>query len=92
MVPAYYVYILKCIDKRGNVSYYTGSTKDLYKRFREHESGKGARYTKGKDLELVYYESYTSNTQARKREAEIKKWKQQKKMKLIESKECDDDG
>lgn len=88
-MPAYYVYILECTDSRGNVSYYTGSTKNLLKRFQQHKSGKGAQYTKGKKLKLVYQEIYTSNLEARRREAEIKKWKREKKINLITSRGSD---
>ncbi|MDU2993905.1 MAG: GIY-YIG nuclease family protein, partial [Clostridium sp.] len=38
-----YVYILKC----GDDSLYTGWTNNLEKRFKDHCSGRGAKYTKG---------------------------------------------
>ena len=82
-VPAFYVYILECIDKKGKVSYYTGSTKNLHKRIDEHIKGKGARYTKGKKVNLVFYESYLSNSDARKREIEIKSLTTENKKKLF---------
>ena len=39
---AFYVYILQCMDG----SFYTGYTKDIDARTKQHENGKGARYTK----------------------------------------------
>ncbi len=39
---SFYVYILLCMDG----SFYTGYTNDLQQRTRQHENGKGARYTK----------------------------------------------
>lgn len=88
-MPAYYVYILKCIDSKGNVSYYTGSTKNLLKRFQQHQKGEGARYTKGKKLKMVHYETYTTLTEARRREAAIKKWPQARKIELIKEKDSE---
>lgn len=82
-MPAYYVYIIECTDKKGKITYYTGSTKDLYGRFQQHSNGTGAKYTKGKKLKLVHYEMFLSNSEARKREWEIKQWTLEKKKELI---------
>lgn len=78
-----YVYILKCKDN----TLYTGWTKDLDKRIATHNSGKGAKYTRGRTpVELIYYESLNSKEEALKREREIKKLDRQRKLKLINSK------
>ncbi|MGG7323810.1 GIY-YIG nuclease family protein [Clostridium baratii] len=78
-----YVYIIKCSDD----SLYTGWTNDLEKRFKKHQEGKGAKYTKGRGpLELVYFEEYETKVQAMKREYEIKKMSREKKIKLISKK------
>ncbi|MBN9230555.1 MAG: hypothetical protein BGO90_10270 [Legionella sp. 40-6] len=42
MTDCYWVYILLC----ENLSYYTGYTDDLEKRFQTHLSGKGSKYTR----------------------------------------------
>lgn len=81
----YYVYILKCVDKNSKISYYTGSTQDLVKRFDQHRSGQGARYTSGRDLDLVFFESFSNRSLAMKREYEIKNLSGPKKMQLIEN-------
>lgn len=78
-----YVYIIKCNDN----SLYTGWTNDLEKRFKNHEEGKGAKYTRGRrPLELVYFEEYETKVQAMKREYEIKKMSREKKIRLISKK------
>ncbi|GAA0860005.1 MULTISPECIES: GIY-YIG nuclease family protein [Clostridium] len=78
-----YVYIIKCSDD----SLYTGWTNDLEKRFKKHQEGKGAKYTRGRGpLELVYFEEYETKVQAMKREYEIKKMSREKKIKLISKK------
>src|ERR1700722_5586778 len=76
----YYVYILRCRDK----SLYNGITTDVARRFKEHRSGTGGHYTRSRGVDKVMYiESATTRSAALKREAEIKKWPRQKKMKCI---------
>ena len=82
-MPAFYVYLLKCIQKNGDVSLYTGSTQDLMKRVQLHQTGKGAKYTRGKDIELVYYEMLISRSDAMKREYEIKNFSTKQKWDIV---------
>lgn len=78
----YYVYILKCRDN----TLYTGITTDLENRLKKHNSGVGAKYTRGRTpVELMYYESDLDRSQALKREIAIKKLTRIKKEKLIEN-------
>ena len=46
-------------------------------------SDKGAKYTRGKKLKLVYYETCLSNSDARRREIEIKKLPLEQKRKIV---------
>ncbi len=74
------VYILECND--GTL--YTGWTNDIDKRFKAHDDGKGAKYTKGRrPLKLVYLEELETKSEALKRENEIKKMTKDKKRQLI---------
>lgn len=74
------LYILRCRDG----SLYTGITTDVEKRFEAHNSGKGAKYTRGRGpLELVYREECGDHSAALKRELEIKALTREDKMKLI---------
>lgn len=78
-----YVYILEC----SNGAYYTGSTIDLERRLKEHESGVGAVYTrKHLPVKLVYFERFDRIDQAFYREKQIQGWGQKKKRALIEKK------
>ncbi len=80
----YYVYMLKCTGKKtGEVSLYTGSTQDLVIRVNQHQSGKGARYTLGKDIELSYFETHLTRSEAMKREYAIKQLTTEKKWCLV---------
>ncbi len=82
-MPSFYVYILECIDKKKKKSYYTGYTQDLKKRFDLHRQGKGAKFTKGKDLKLLYSEIFTKRSEAMNRELEIKKMSKKQKKELV---------
>lgn len=75
-----YVYIAKCCDG----SYYTGIAADVEKRLKQHNAGKGARYTQGRrPVELEYSEVCVSRSAALKREYQIKRWTRVQKEKLI---------
>ena len=76
------LYILNCRD--GTL--YTGVTTDIDKRLKRHNSGKGAKYTRGRrPVCLVYLERDLTEGAARRREREIKSWRRQKKAALVES-------
>lgn len=51
---------------------YTGSTNNLQKRFLEHNSGKVFSTRLRKPFDLVYYEAYKSESDARMREKNLK--------------------
>lgn len=76
----WYVYIFQC----SNNSFYVGITNNVKRRLKEHNSGKGGRYTKARaPVTLVYSEAYKTKTQVLKREAQLKKWTRAKKNALI---------
>ncbi len=52
---------------------YVGYTKDLKKRIKQHNSGKGAKFTRGRKWSLVYKEKIRSKSKAISREYYIKK-------------------
>ena len=77
----YYLYILKTIDD----TLYCGIALDVLKRFEEHKSGKGAKYTRAhKPEKLVYVEIFEDKSTASKEEYRIKKTlSRDEKLKLI---------
>lgn len=76
----WFVYILQCTDN----SFYTGSTNNVERRFNDHLTGKGGRYTRShKVLKLVYKEKFVNKSDALKREAQLKKWPRLKKEALV---------
>lgn len=77
----YYVYLLLCAD--GSI--YTGITNDVKKRFAEHKAKKGGRYTRSHGAKkILYTEAHGTKGAALKREMEIKKWRREKKLQLLE--------
>ena len=79
----YYIYILS--NKNNNVVY-VGLTNDLIRRIYEHKNKLVEGFTKKYNVDkLVYYEYTNSIEAAIRREKEIKKWRREKKNKLIES-------
>ncbi len=75
-----FVYIVQCNDR----SLYTGWTTDVERRVKQHNAGRGAKYTHWHaPVKLVYVEEHPSRSAAMKREAEIKRWPRARKLKLI---------
>ena len=68
---SYYVYMLKLISKKSIT--YVGYTKNLKNRISLHNSGKGAKFTRGRKWKLIYKEKYSSKNKAILREYYIKK-------------------
>lgn len=79
----FYFYILKCYYS-NKFKYYKGITNNLIRRVKEHKSGKTG-YTKRfkGNVELVYFEIYTTRSQARQREIKVKKMSKNKIIDLI---------
>ena len=76
-----FMYILECSDG----SYYTGSTNNLERRIAEHQSERGANFTKSRlPVELVYFEEYERIDDAFYREKQVQRWSHNKKKALIE--------
>lgn len=77
----WYVYILQCKDQ----TLYTGITNDLPARIRAHNSGTGAKYTRGRGpVTLLYSEALPSHAEALRREYAIKQLSRQQKLHMIQ--------
>ena len=80
MESNWYLYILRC----GDGTLYTGITTDVEKRLEAHQTGKGAKYTRGRGpLQLVYREKCGTHSDALRRELKIKAMSRENKCKLI---------
>ena len=79
---AAFVYMLRCKDG----SLYTGWTNDLEHRLAMHNSGRGAKYTRGRGpLELVYSEELPDKEAALRHECAIKKLRREQKLALLQT-------
>ena len=79
---AFYCYMVSC----ANGALYTGWTTDPIRREKEHNAGRGARYTRmNAPVRLVYVEEVPGHIEALKREAQIKHMAPKAKHRLIEA-------
>ena len=81
----WFVYLAEGNDK----SLYTGITKDIKRRETEHnfDNIKGAKALRAKrPVKIVYFEEHDTQSEAVKREKEIKGWRREKKIHLINNK------
>ena len=79
---AWYIYMARCADG----SFYTGVARNVSNRMAQHNSGKGAKYTRGRlPAELVYVEKSVDRSSALRREYQIKRMDSTEKRRLIEA-------
>ena len=67
----HYVYVIKSI-KYGKVKSYVGYTIDLKKRLYAHNSGKGAKSTRGRYWRIIFKKAYKNKSLALKAEYYLK--------------------
>ena len=68
----YYVYMLKCINKKINKTY-VGYTNNLDLRLERHNSGKGAKSTRGFKWKIIYKKKFNLKSDAMSYEYKLKK-------------------
>jgi putative endonuclease len=82
MDKQYYVYI---ITNKRNGTLYTGITSNLIQRIYQHKNKTYEGFTSKHDIGiLLHYEIYNDPESAIKREKNIKSWKRDWKLRLIE--------
>ncbi len=65
----WFLYVLLCNDD----SFYIGITNDIYRRYYEHKTGQGAKWTKAhKPIKVIHFEEFDTQQEAAKREKELK--------------------
>ena len=68
----FYVYLITSKIKNKTISY-VGYTKDVRKRLKLHNSGKGAKFTRGKEWKIIYIKKYKTKRRAMIEEYKLKK-------------------
>ena len=82
MAKTYYVYVLA---SKRNGTLYIGVTNNLVRRVTEHRDGLATGFTKTHGIKrLVYYETFDSIHDVIRRETQIKKYKREWKINLIQ--------
>ena len=76
---AWHLYLLRC----GDGTLYCGIALDVQARLKQHQEGKGAKYTRGRGpLKLVYEEVCGTRPEALKREREVKRMPRSAKLEM----------
>jgi len=82
----HYVYMLKCIDEYIKKTY-VGYTNNLTLRLKKHNSGKGAKATRGLKWKIIYKKKFYKKNTAMSYEYKLKKDKTLRKVILEYSNE-----
>lgn len=78
----WYIYILECSDH----TLYTGITIDVERRIEQHNTNKGAKYTKGRGpVKLIKYFERPTKSEALKLEYKIKQLPKLEKLNFIDT-------
>jgi len=77
------VYIVRCSDD----TLYTGWAVDVAARVKQHNAGRGAKYTRARrPVKLIYSEEHASRAEAMRRERAVKRLPRAKKLQLVSKK------
>ena len=76
----FYVYLICAKKNDRSLISYVGYTKNIKKRLCEHNSSKGAKFTRGKQWKLLYTKKFNSKNEAMKYEYKLKKDTQKRKL------------
>ena len=69
---SYFVYMLLSVNKKSFISY-VGYSTDPKKRLKDHNNGKGAKFTKGRKWKIIFKKKFNNKTEALKFEYFLKK-------------------
>ncbi len=78
MLENFFVYIIATINNKKIITY-VGWTNNLKKRLKLHNSGKGARFTRGRKWVLIFKKKLVSKIDAMKFEYKLKKDRKNRK-------------
>ena len=69
---SYFVYVISS-NQNSKIITYVGYTNNLERRLNLHNTGKGAKFTRGRRWKIIYSEKYATKNKAKSREYYIKK-------------------
>ena len=77
---AWFCYMLEC----GDGSLYIGAAKNPVQRVKRHNWGVGSRHSAlRRPVKLIWQQEFVTERLARSREAELKGWRREKKLRLV---------
>ena len=79
----FFVYLLITKNKKSYISY-VGFTNNINKRLKLHNTGKGAKFTRGRKWTLIYKKRYKSKSIAMKEEFKLKNDRKMRNLLKIE--------
>jgi len=79
VLEKFYVYLIANLNNK-KITTYVGWTKNLKKRLRFHNSGKGAKFTRGRKWILIYKRKMLSKKEAMQFEYKLKKDRKARKV------------
>ncbi len=83
----HYIYLILSTAKNKTISY-VGYTNNIEKRLKLHNSGKGAKFTRGRIWKIIYFKYFKSKSKAMKEEYKLKKDRNLRNKIINEKKNC----
>ncbi len=83
----HFIYLIVANAKNKTISY-VGYTSNILKRLEKHNSGKGAKFTRGRKWVLVYKKKFKSKNQALIEEYKLKKDRKKRKKIILNNYEA----
>jgi putative endonuclease len=78
-MPLWHLYLLRC----GDVIY-TGITTDVAARCAAHAAGKGAKFTRGREQELLFHQPIGTRSEASRMELAVKRLPRARKLAIAQ--------
>ena len=72
MIAVEYMYFVYVLFSKADRKLYVGYSHDVFKRFDQHRSGQSKATKDRRPLELIYYEAYLNEEEAKRRERYLK--------------------
>lgn len=86
---SHFFYVLLCKDE----TFYAGYAKDVLSRLKEHNEGKGAKYTRPRlPVKLVHFEQFETRSLAMKQEYAFKQLTRKQKEQYLERMRAHEDS
>ncbi|MFB7141590.1 MULTISPECIES: GIY-YIG nuclease family protein [unclassified Bacillus (in: firmicutes)] len=87
MENKHYLYVLECAD----ATFYAGYTTNIERRIKQHNDGKGAKYTRGRvPVKCIFFKEYSTKREAMQAEYAFKQLSRENKVRYMREGTCND--